>query len=254
MPGAIKATTVQTNGNGKPKRVKVESNANDEEDALKKKRVVKGKGKKPPKKKLKEEGSSDDDDKPLLAAKSSVQHTHGAGEIDAGISSNDDKPTSKTFSKSRVKKLKKEDASGSDGPKPKKKTTKATKDEATGSVTKGKGKKKKEEEEEEEIFRWWEADPNGDGSAKWQTLEHNGVIFPPPYETLPSDVKMKYNGLPCLYSCRGLSLTLPPPQAKRSNFLLQRRKWLAFMLPCWKPTTPRMQHSTRISSKIGKLS
>lgn len=34
----------------------------------------------------------------------------------------------------------------------------------------------------------------GDGSSKWVTLEHNGVLFPPPYE--PHGVKMKYDGAP----------------------------------------------------------
>ena len=51
-----------------------------------------------------------------------------------------------------------------------------------------------EDEDEEESYRWWEENGENDGSAKWETLEHNGVYFPPPYEPLPSDVKMKYNG------------------------------------------------------------
>jgi len=42
-------------------------------------------------------------------------------------------------------------------------------------------------------FKWWEAD-NNDGSVKWNTLEHNGVMFPPPYVPLPKNVKMKYDG------------------------------------------------------------
>ncbi|KAF8444645.1 hypothetical protein L210DRAFT_3530423 [Boletus edulis BED1] len=54
--------------------------------------------------------------------------------------------------------------------------------------------KKKEEEDAEDVYRWWEEQANGDGEEKWQTLEHNGVIFPPPYEPLPSHVKMKYKG------------------------------------------------------------
>jgi DNA topoisomerase-1 len=58
---------------------------------------------------------------------------------------------------------------------------------------KGKGKTKKEEEEDE-VFKWWENE-QGDGSIKWNTLEHNGVFFPPPYETLPEDVKMMYKGM-----------------------------------------------------------
>ncbi|KAB8212357.1 hypothetical protein BDV34DRAFT_183841 [Aspergillus parasiticus] len=52
------------------------------------------------------------------------------------------------------------------------------------------------EEAEEEEYRWWEDPTKGDGTIKWTTLEHNGVVFPPPYEPLPKDVKMKYDGVP----------------------------------------------------------
>lgn len=55
-------------------------------------------------------------------------------------------------------------------------------------------KKQKEEEEEAERFKWWEAEALGDGTSKWTTLEHAGVLFPPPYEPLPKNVKMKYDG------------------------------------------------------------
>ncbi|KAI2944201.1 hypothetical protein CBS63078_203 [Aspergillus niger] len=60
---------------------------------------------------------------------------------------------------------------------------------------------KKEESEEaedadEEEYRWWEDPTKGDGTIKWTTLEHNGVVFPPPYEPLPKNVKMKYDGIP----------------------------------------------------------
>jgi DNA topoisomerase-1 len=36
--------------------------------------------------------------------------------------------------------------------------------------------------------------PGSGGGKKWTTLEHNGVIFPPPYK--PHGVKMLYNGQP----------------------------------------------------------
>ncbi|TKA65205.1 hypothetical protein B0A55_09006, partial [Friedmanniomyces simplex] len=36
----------------------------------------------------------------------------------------------------------------------------------------------------------------GDGTIKWNTLEHNGVVFPPEYEPLPKSVKMLYDGTP----------------------------------------------------------
>ncbi|CAG8549043.1 10226_t:CDS:10 [Paraglomus brasilianum] len=41
------------------------------------------------------------------------------------------------------------------------------------------------------IIKWWEQEnAENDGSAKWQTLGHNGVYFPPEYQ--PHGVKMKY--------------------------------------------------------------
>jgi DNA topoisomerase-1 len=60
---------------------------------------------------------------------------------------------------------------------------------------KGKQKVAKEEsdEEENEEYRWWESEnAEGDGTVKWNTLEHNGVYFPPEY--VPHNVKMKYDG------------------------------------------------------------
>ncbi|KAF2229181.1 putative DNA topoisomerase 1 [Viridothelium virens] len=68
---------------------------------------------------------------------------------------------------------------------------------------KGKGKKavKEEEEvdfegEEDDENNWWNDPTGGDDSIKWNTLEHNGVVFPPPYEPLPKNVKLKYDGIP----------------------------------------------------------
>jgi DNA topoisomerase-1 len=46
---------------------------------------------------------------------------------------------------------------------------------------------------EEEKYRWWEHQKE-DASIKWDTLSHNGVLFPPAYEPLPADVKLKYDG------------------------------------------------------------
>ena len=63
-------------------------------------------------------------------------------------------------------------------------------------VKDAKAEERDSEEEEEEEYRWWEDPTKGDGTIKWTTLEHNGVVFPPPYEQLPSNVKMRYNGVP----------------------------------------------------------
>ena len=53
-----------------------------------------------------------------------------------------------------------------------------------------------EKDEEDEEYRWWDDPTKGDGTKKWTTLEHNGVVFPPPYEPLPKNVKLKYDGIP----------------------------------------------------------
>lgn len=42
--------------------------------------------------------------------------------------------------------------------------------------------------------RSWLMELRGKGDAKWQTLEHNGPLFPPPYKPLPSRVALTYQG------------------------------------------------------------
>ncbi|KAF9450440.1 hypothetical protein P691DRAFT_773934 [Macrolepiota fuliginosa MF-IS2] len=148
--------------------------------------------KKPPKKKAKQEsdasGLSDEDVKPPVVKKRKARKLKG--ENNAEESSDDDRPLTKKMEPKGRTKAAQEEPSGSEGPKAKKRG-KAKKEEDSGTPVKT---KKKKDEEEGEVFRWWEQDPNGDGSAKWTTLEHSGVFFPPPYEPLPSHVKMKYNG------------------------------------------------------------
>ncbi|KAI3402898.2 TOP1 [Candida oxycetoniae] len=53
-----------------------------------------------------------------------------------------------------------------------------------------------DEEDEDEGYKWWEAQDEHDGEIKWTSLEHNGVMFPPEYEKLPSHVKLYYDGKP----------------------------------------------------------
>ena len=176
--------------NGKPK-VKQESSGTDaqgDEDVPSKHHIPNGK---PPRKKIKDEDGGDE--KPVMPANSSAGHKRKVRKKSESDSEAEVAPPEKA---PRRKKVKEEDnSSQTEVPKKKKRTTKGKTEETEG---KAKGKKKKEEEEEgEEVFKWWEneADPNGDGTVKWQTLEHNGVIFPPPYEALPSNVKMKYKGM-----------------------------------------------------------
>lgn len=49
-------------------------------------------------------------------------------------------------------------------------------------------------------YKWWEHQKE-DSTVKWETLSHNGVLFPPPYEPLPSHVKMKYDGTLLPHAC-----------------------------------------------------
>ena len=109
----------------------------------------------------------------------------------------------------------------SDSSKPKR--GKAKKEESDSPK---KTKKQKEEEEQAEIYRWWEQQ-NQDNTVKWTTLEHSGVIFPPPYEPLPKDVKMKYNGTlpPCV-----LRLFFDSSQANPSTYPSRPRRSPASML------------------------
>jgi DNA topoisomerase I len=185
---------------------------------------------KPPRKKIKNEADDDDDDKPIMSSAGRKRRARTKSEPDSvgGV------PLQKT---PRRKKVKEEESNSSEPEVPKKKKrmnkgkTEETEDK---SPTKAKGKKKKdEEEEEEEVFKWWEneADPNGDdGTVKWQTLEHSGVIFPPPYEPLPDNVKMKYKGIFLLEpSCLLLFTDL---QENRLTFRMKQRKLLVSMLLC----------------------
>ena len=82
----------------------------------------------------------------------------------------------------------------------KKETPAKGKAATSAKATPKKGKAAKEEEEEkegdedDEEYRWWDAPKKEDDSIKWNTLEHNGVIFPPLYEPLPKQVKLYYDG------------------------------------------------------------
>ncbi|EKM54686.1 uncharacterized protein PHACADRAFT_96904 [Phanerochaete carnosa HHB-10118-sp] len=197
MPGAVKATAVHApNGKGatsKAKSSKVSprgggGDSDDDVPVAKRKRVTtNGKGR-PAKKRVKKEESDDDlgpeseDDKPIAVKKPAAKGKRKLKEESDADDEEDSKPLKKTPAKrASAKKAKEEEASSSEAPQSKKRAAKA----------------KKQEEEEEDVYKWWEQQQaNGDGSEKWQTLEHNGVYFPPPYEPLPANIKMKYNGKP----------------------------------------------------------
>lgn len=54
-------------------------------------------------------------------------------------------------------------------------------------------KKVKKEEDIEDIWEWWKEEKKPDG-VKWNTLQHAGPLFAPPYVPLPSHVHFKYAG------------------------------------------------------------
>lgn len=88
--------------------------------------------------------------------------------------------------------LKKETSLAPATPKKTKKTPKSSQTPApeTSSST----PKKEDSEDADGGYKWWEDENFGEGEERWQTLEHAGVIFPPPYEPLPSYVKLYYDG------------------------------------------------------------
>lgn len=208
MPGALEATTVppRLNGRGKatsPVRHESDSDDSDVDTKKKKKKVApRPAPSKPPRKKVKKEEPDSDDDADFADAPKPPKKAAATRKRKVKPESSDEEaggPPKKT-AKPRAKKVKAEHASEPPAT-PQKKKGKAKKaddaDEVDGSPSKA--AKKKEEEEEEDMYRWWEAEGEADGSTKWKTLTHNGVLFPPPYETLPASVKMKYNGMPYVF-------------------------------------------------------
>ena len=136
-----------------------EKKAEGDEKNLVKKRPAEGqKAQGPPPKKAKPEpkasSSDEDDDRPLSAVKASVKKA------------NDERKAKEQKAKVEKKKVKVEA-----GKKP-------VKREAPKTPERKKAPKVGED----------------NGTAKWTTLEHNGVIFPPPYQ--PHGVKMLYDGKP----------------------------------------------------------
>ncbi|KAI9489240.1 hypothetical protein BDB00DRAFT_844483 [Zychaea mexicana] len=181
-----------------------------------------------------EEVDSDDDDVPLSMRSSNNAKRSATAVVKAESDEDDDNiPLSRKRKKLFLKKVKKEN--GSPAPAPVAATLKRSRapisdDEedakplakrgkvkvkaepttasssSSSSAKKAKVKKEEKKKEDEDIYKWWEAsssaggdkDEEADGSIKWTTLQHNGVLFPPVYE--PHGVKMKYDGKPITLS------------------------------------------------------
>ena len=160
-------------------KAKIEKKAEKEAKALRKEEKTAQ-----ARRKAKQAESDDEDDVPLAKKQKPVVKKQANGTASA-------------------KKVKKEE-SDDDVPLSKKAPAKKVKKEAPLTPAKGKAKVKEEDktaedeeaEDEEEEYKWWEDPTKGDGTIKWTTLEHNGVVFPPEYEPLPKHVKMLYDGVP----------------------------------------------------------
>lgn len=84
-------------------------------------------------------------------------------------------------------------------------------------------------------YRWWNAEELPEG-IQWRTLEHNGVMFPPPYK--PHNVPLVYNGK---------DIELTPSQEEIASFYAAIPK----DGPSW--GTPRQpRSSTRTSSRTSR--
>ena len=162
--------------------------------------------KKPPKASPNQIGEKSDDDVPLTK-KLSKQKSEIEQRAEKEAKKLRAKEKKKTPAKREgsSKKIKKEASDDDDQPLRRKAPSQPSKKASTAEKS-DKGKSaanevKKEEtefadEDDEEQYRWWEQEAKGDGTKKWSTLEHNGVVFPPPHELLPKNVRLHYDGVP----------------------------------------------------------
>lgn len=166
------------------------------------------KAKLPPKPKAQ---AGSDSDEPLGKLKKQKVKIEKAAEKEAKAIRADEKKKQlekRNNSKPQKKRIKQELSDDEDAPlsskKPVAKKAKVTAvDRPVKDKGKGKAKVKKEEEEvegeggeEEDENQWWNNPMHNDGTNKWTVLEHNGVIFPPPHQPLPKNVRLKYDGVP----------------------------------------------------------
>ncbi|KAI1499170.1 putative DNA topoisomerase 1 [Biscogniauxia marginata] len=138
-----------------------------------------------PKKAVKEES---DDDVPLAGVKGKKRAANGV----AGKGKSNGVKKEESDSDAPIRKKVKTAAAAA-------KTKSTPVKKAADKAPAKKAKKEESEElasEEEEEYRWWDAPKKEDDTIKWKTLEHNGVIFPPPYEPLPKNVRLIYDGTP----------------------------------------------------------
>ncbi|KAK6202805.1 DNA topoisomerase I [Scheffersomyces amazonensis] len=192
-----KRNKASLNGNGK-KRKKINSSDDDDDVPLSKRIAtppasspLKKRKTEPKSKSTSKNGTSKKDvkEEPITPKKATVKKSTTS-------------PTKKSTTASK-KAVKKDDDKDKD--KGKVKISKVKKEEKEDTPSQS---QQPEEQEDEETYKWWEAE-DLDGEVKWDSLEHNGVLFPPEYEPLPSHVKLWYSGKP---------IDLPPTAEEVAGF------------------------------------
>ncbi|KAK3942700.1 DNA topoisomerase 1 [Diplogelasinospora grovesii] len=179
LPPSVEDTAMGDSSDDEPLGKIAQKKANIEKAAAKEAKTIRADAKKKPapKKAIKEE---DSDDEPL--AKPKKRQSNGVAKKTSGVKkeeSDSDAPIAKKGKKAATPAAKAKAA-------PKKAAAKFVKEES----------KEEDEEDEEGEYRWWDEPKKEDDTVKWTTLEHNGVLFPPPYEPLPKNVKLYYDGTP----------------------------------------------------------
>lgn len=152
------------------------------------------------KKEEEDDEDDEDDDVPLIKRKSTVVDMDDSDEDMPLLQkkkqkvSKKEKEKEKKADKKKEKKVKREIKEEEDDhdEKPLKKKIKKEPTVTETSPTKKRGKAGVKQEEPE-VWRWWEEEKRADG-VKWNTLEHKGPVFAPPYEPLPKNVKFYYDG------------------------------------------------------------
>jgi DNA topoisomerase-1 len=189
-PKATAAQIGESSDSDTPLNVKlVKHKEKIEQAAVKEAKAIRNKEKAAPKRKAKEESDSEDESivkkkkQPAKRASNGIKKDDSDSDVPLAKKKTPAKAPAKAAAKSPAKKVKAEPTTPAKKSKPKAKAaTKTEQDE--------------EADQEEEEYRWWEDPTKGDGSKKWNTLEHNGVVFPPEYEPLPKHVKLIYDGTP----------------------------------------------------------
>lgn len=189
MPPSINETALDEDSDDEPLGIKLaKEKANIEKKAAKEAKALlakDGKDKKAtPKQRGRKEDSEDDTPKKPKRKSNGTGQANGSTKKKQPVKeeeSDSDIPLAKVASSKKVNgKVKTETST----PVKKEKKDKEVKKDASEDV------------EDEEEYRWWDAPKKEDDTIKWTTLEHNGVIFPPEYEPLPKNVKLRYNGVP----------------------------------------------------------